>query len=550
MPSIPFNKKSSFLKRVVSYLNRNNILLILILFLAIFLRFHQLDKQIWWMSGDDARDMLVVRHIVEYGETINRGPLALGGFGWLKNSPVYYYFVAFLWFLTNSAQGAMYLWAGLFTLPVFLAYVIVKKIHKKTSALLAALVFAINPHMINAAKNLTQVHLSVIFSILFIYFLINYLSSEKKKLFNLLGMIGITFSAFHFHYNIILVFPSFFFLILIFYWQLNVGHKKLLSKNFILPILLAFTLFVSWLFLTYTVKLFDQFTFFEINNSLNDKILSTTIFHFFDSSKLVLKLIWGESLVSIMILPTLLLLLFLILKVAHLKNLLLRKSIKCFLFILSSLFLIFFYQGSVEDTYFLFLLPIILIMLTLALVLLLEEMGYLAWPIIVLILFSMFNSGIKYNFNNFYPLPVYEKKRFLAKLIASDYSKLYPLAKNTEQPKILLSWDSQVFYFMNDSWGNSGFWFHLEDVFQQQLVKLVNYGPNYQSIIENPQVIYSICHHDNNHAKVSNCLKNFMEKYPVHETDIYKLYEDEEVALLRAKISISLNKVLLNTPNY
>jgi hypothetical protein len=531
-------------------LSWHTLFLILILILAIFLRFYHLDKQIWWMSGDDARDMLVVRHIVEYGETINRGPLALGGFGWLKNSPVYYYFVAFLWFLTNSAKGLMYLWAGLFTLPILLAYSIVKKIHQKNSALLAALIFAINPYMINTAKNLTQVHLSVIFSILFIYFLINYLSNKKKKLLNLLGMIGTTFLAFHFHYNIILVFPSLFFLILISYRQLNTGQKKLLSKNSILPILLALILFASWLFLTYTVKLFDQFTFFKINNSLNDKTLSTTILHFYDSSKLVFKLIWGESLASIMIFPTLLLLLFLILKKNRLSNLLLKKSINYFLLILSSIFLIFLYQGSVEDTYFLFLLPIVLILLSLSLILLLDQTKYLAWPIIVAIILLMFRSSINYNFGNFYPLPVYEKKRLLAEIIANDYLSLYPSRKISEEPKILLNWDSQVFNFMNDSWGNPGIWFHLEDIFQQQLVKLVNYGPNYQSTIEKPELIYAVCHHDNDYTKISNCLNNLVKKYPVHLSDIHNLYEDVEVALLRAKIGMSSNTILLNTPNY
>lgn len=534
------------MKRVASYFSWQTLLLFLILILAVFLRFYQLDKQTWWMSGDDARDMLVIRHIVEYGETISRGPFALGGFGWLKNSPVYYYFLAFFWFVTKSAKGVMYLWAGLLTLPVLLAYLMVEKIHHKSSALLAALVFAINPYMINVSKNLTQVHLSVIFSTSFIYFLVNYLSSEKKRLLNLLGMISSAFLAFHFHYNIILVFPSLFLLILIAYWRLNFAQKKFFSLYSVLPVLLALFLFITWLVSTHTVKVFDQFTFLKINSSLSERSLSASIFYFWNACLLLFRLVWGELYVKLMTPLLLGLLLFLILKKNHLSDTPLKTTINYFLLILSSIFLIFLYQGSVEETYFLFLLPIILLLLSLSLTLLFEQIKYCAWPITAGIIFLLFWSGIKYNFGNFHSMPVYEKKNLLARIIARDYIKLYPATKTTQQPQILLIWDSQVFHFMNDSWGNSGVWFHLEDVFQQQLVKLIHYGPNYQPIIENPKVIYKICHYDNNHAKITNCFSNFLEKYPVHQSDIYKLYEDEEIALLRAEIKMSLSRPVVN----
>lgn len=71
--------------------------------------------------------MLVAKHILLHKGHVTYGPLAAGGMNWLKNSPIYYYFIAVLWSVTREPLLLMYLWAVLMTIQVVFAYYIGKK---------------------------------------------------------------------------------------------------------------------------------------------------------------------------------------------------------------------------------------------------------------------------------------------------------------------------------------------------------------------------------------------------------------------------------------
>src|SRR3990172_43604 len=94
------------------YLTRpRNILVLCIISVGIILRLASLRNYIWFQQGyDESRDMLVAKHIVEYGEWLWRGPYAAGGQNILLNSPVYYYLLAIFWFIARSPYGVMLFW--------------------------------------------------------------------------------------------------------------------------------------------------------------------------------------------------------------------------------------------------------------------------------------------------------------------------------------------------------------------------------------------------------------------------------------------------------
>src|SRR3989338_5083451 len=84
------------------WLTGHNFFLAAILLLASFLRLYRLSDYMTFL-GDEGRDVLVVKHLLE-GDLVGLGPTAsVGGF---FTGPIYYYFMApFLWLFKLDPVG-------------------------------------------------------------------------------------------------------------------------------------------------------------------------------------------------------------------------------------------------------------------------------------------------------------------------------------------------------------------------------------------------------------------------------------------------------------
>lgn len=72
-------------------------------------------------SFDDSRDLLIAKHIVEFGENVNRGPWSDGGTLentklQFLNSPFYYWYCAVIWLIQPGIVGATLVWTQLLSI--------------------------------------------------------------------------------------------------------------------------------------------------------------------------------------------------------------------------------------------------------------------------------------------------------------------------------------------------------------------------------------------------------------------------------------------------
>ncbi len=231
-------------------------LFVLIILIAIVLRFYNLSGYIQFL-GDQGRDVLIVkRMLVEHQWTLLGPNASVGGF---FTGPIYYYFMLpFLWFFNLNPVGPAYLSAFFGLATVILIYYFCKHFFNERVALVASFLSAISPKMVDISRFSWNPNPVPFFSLLAVLFL--YLSATKhKKIFTVLSgvMVGILFQL---HYiDIVFIAISGVSLLLLFPWKEWVKQIFLIVLGFIIGdgLFLAFEIrhgfpnFVSmWEFIT------------------------------------------------------------------------------------------------------------------------------------------------------------------------------------------------------------------------------------------------------------------------------------------------------------
>jgi len=119
------------------------ILLILILLIAVFLRFYAIEDYIIFL-GDQGRDVLIVKNIIVDKKFTLLGPTAsVGGF---YLGPFYYYMMILpLWIAGFNPVGPAYMVALIGVATVFLIYKFTTRLFDEKSGLLAAFLYAVSP---------------------------------------------------------------------------------------------------------------------------------------------------------------------------------------------------------------------------------------------------------------------------------------------------------------------------------------------------------------------------------------------------------------------
>lgn len=162
--------------------------MILILLLAVFLRFYNLFGYLQFL-GDQGRDVLIVAQMITDQKWTLLGPNAsVGGF---FTGPIYYYFMLpFLWLFRLDPVGPAYLSAVLGVGTVILIYWLGKEFFGKRVGVLAAFLATISPKMIDISRFSWNPNPVPFFALLTIVF--SYLAVKRQKIiYTFLAGVGV-----------------------------------------------------------------------------------------------------------------------------------------------------------------------------------------------------------------------------------------------------------------------------------------------------------------------------------------------------------------------
>ncbi len=138
--------------------------------------------------GDEGRDVLVVkRMLVDHKFTLLGPTASVGGF---FLGPIYYYFmIPFLWLFNLNPVGPAVM-VGLFgTATIILVYLLGKKLFNTETGIMASLLYAVSPVVINYSHSSWNPNLVPFFACLFVLFLCRLDSLSKRKEILILGAI-------------------------------------------------------------------------------------------------------------------------------------------------------------------------------------------------------------------------------------------------------------------------------------------------------------------------------------------------------------------------
>ncbi len=224
------------MKNIKKYFTFENIFLLIILGIAIYLRFYNLENT-FMFQGDQGRDALIVANIFKEKDPVFIGPVTSIGNMYL--GPFYYYFMLpFLYLSYPNPIGPVYAVAALSVITVALIYFVTKKIFNQKIAVLATIFFALSHIVIEHARFSWNPNPAPFFSLLMFYF--SYLAVKKDSRYWLL--VSIMFSILvQLHYVALLsVAGAGVFLLL----HLTKKNKKKDSKKLLKHIILSILLFL------------------------------------------------------------------------------------------------------------------------------------------------------------------------------------------------------------------------------------------------------------------------------------------------------------------
>ncbi len=197
-------KKHLLLLRMVKHLKalfvKQNIPIVVILIVAAFMRMYRIDEYLTFL-GDEGRDVLVVKHIVDgvvalfsgnfhaaqEGLTLLGPTASVGGF---FLGPIYYYFMApFLALFNFNPVGPAVMVALIGVATVLLVYIIAKEFFSYGSAIVASLLYAVSPLVIVYSRSSWNPNVVPFFALLMLCMLYKAVMHKSWKLFIFSGFL-------------------------------------------------------------------------------------------------------------------------------------------------------------------------------------------------------------------------------------------------------------------------------------------------------------------------------------------------------------------------
>jgi 4-amino-4-deoxy-L-arabinose transferase-like glycosyltransferase len=223
---------------------RQNWPLLFILLLSAFLRLFRLIDYTEFL-GDQARDLIIIRNFLHSGDLFFIGPQTSIGNMYL--GPFFYYLISPALLLSSYHPiGPAAFIAILGVATVYLVYLVTKTFFDKSSALVAALLYALSPVVIKYSTFSWNPNIMPFFSLLFIFSIYNFVSTKSPK-YLLWASLSLILCLNSHYLALLLIPPAAFFLGLFFYRQRH--HLGTLPSMLVLPaILLLLSLLPQILF--------------------------------------------------------------------------------------------------------------------------------------------------------------------------------------------------------------------------------------------------------------------------------------------------------------
>jgi 4-amino-4-deoxy-L-arabinose transferase-like glycosyltransferase len=224
-------------KKVNALKKRKEILLLILLFLGLFLRSYRLTDLMIYL-GDEGRDMLIVKDIIDLDNFPLIGPPT--SVGQLFLGPIYYYMITpFVLFSGLSPVGPAVFVVLLGTATIYLIYLVGKSFFNQTTGLICAVLYAVSPLIIEFSRSSWNPNPMPFFTLLMILSLFWW---KKKKKSKFLYLAAIFFSVMlQLHYLSVLLLPLLIFIVYHF------GKKKTSKGEYFVTVLIML-LMISPLF--------------------------------------------------------------------------------------------------------------------------------------------------------------------------------------------------------------------------------------------------------------------------------------------------------------
>ena len=151
------------IKKLIS----KNLLLIIILLIAAFLRLYRIGDYMEYL-GDQGRDITIIRDFLKNGNLFFIGPQTSIGNMYL--GPYFYYLITpSLWLANYSPVGPAIFIALLGIATVFLIYFVCQRWFNRKIGFIAAFLFAISPVVIRYSNFIWNPNIMPFFALLFIF---------------------------------------------------------------------------------------------------------------------------------------------------------------------------------------------------------------------------------------------------------------------------------------------------------------------------------------------------------------------------------------------
>lgn len=540
-------------QRLFTFLSKHKVVgaVICLYILGLGLRFAHLNQALWAFSGyDDSRDSLVAQHFVEHGQFLWRGPLVASGFGWLLNSPAYYYLLAALWFIFRSPIGLLAGWVLLTSLVIPIAYWTGKKTYDAATGLILALLVTVHPLFLQYSQEMFQPHLMPVLMLVIYGALLSVI--EKNTLRRLLWLIAAVSIPIHFHYSILLTAP------VLLFWLGKKWYEHITLfpayTNVLLPLGTASIGFLLWIGFTYNWYPFDQAYFFIFNfeniatrQTSGIASLGLTLYTLGE----ILVPYWPDwarwTLIGILGILASLMGIFLVRSTTRQSYF---KQVLAVIFSLASCVLLVPFFGAEVTTYYLVsIMPFLFMIMALAFRFAFKR-SWLGGVLILTPFLVLWWNGVERWYDHLPRVPLFDETKLISQRLAED------IGSNPTQFALAgLGTDNKNIF---DYWPTSAYWYHLEMIYNTPLVALTRYGVNHSPRVGNPTVIYMICDHRVKPELISlRCIHRFESSRDYLVTPPIELYHSDRFTVWRYDVQpdtkgtyFTLNEVYTDFPDY
>lgn len=491
--------------------------LIIIFVLGCGLRFLNLFGWIWDMGGyDESRDMLVARHIVEYGDWVWRGPLAAGGHNILANSPFYYYFIAAIWAVTRTPEMFMVFWAIVMASIIPLGYIIGARLWDKTTGLYIALLFAVHPTFVGMGKFLSQVNLIP----LWVLIVLNLVIPRKRWSFiSFAASLAILFLGLHIHYGSLIIIASLYIWMSWMWWK----HSTVSSRPIRIVYLGLLTeyLVLFWIYATYKYAPFDQFIFLDSNlRTAHPNFIGAATRAITDAGSLLWTGAFDMRAIGVAVMG---LLIYGIGCTPKMFSPQVRRfCIWAFMCMSSAYMAVGLYLGHVSLSYLYSLLPFYIIAFGLLLRRIHSMNRYLGVFALLILSFVL----IGWSWREMQPTTTespYRSYKNIAKALATDYQVTTRGTNKYDSLSFVIATLSTSPYVVYDGWANGSTWYWLEEILNERLVRLTDDVTNFNPLVKHPTYFYVICDHRDSGRDSSEICRTRFTKVRDYISESYKV---------------------------